>query len=446
MFARFVRSAMERLARATPTELAAIFETAATGAADLEDAGYPRGCQPSRGPVRFEVPGRGGLIVRVERSRLEADDFRLACLFERGSFVFGSVEDLYSFCAGPLARSLGLAVERQAVDLVTAATPDRQLPLTEVLIEEARGTRRRRTLTAEALADRLADDVHGQDIAIERVASVVAGQLAKRSPKRPGSILLLGPTGVGKTATIEALPEALRDLGFRDARVHRIDCAELGDDIQLTRILGVAPGYSGHTDSTALLDALRAPGAIVLFDEIEKACRALQDAILTLLDTGTLTDPNGKRVPCAHAIVALTSNLGWERFEAQLGNTPLGDRPAIARACRAHLVALGVRPELVGRIGALAVFGELGHGACRSVARSAVLTLASEYELRITEIDEVVLEVMVDLAHDSGAGARGLYHAARDVLAESLADVAGDKTVGGWAIVAGPPPILVPAA
>ena len=56
--------------------------------------------------------------------------------------------------------------------------------------------------------------IHGQDAALERIASTTVAQLRKRHPARPGSVALLGPTGAGKTATVEALPGALKSLGY----------------------------------------------------------------------------------------------------------------------------------------------------------------------------------------------------------------------------------------
>ena len=143
-------------------------------------------------------------------------------------------------------------------------------------------------LTTLALAARLALVIHGQDPALERVASATVTQLRKRHPARPGSVALLGPTGAGKTATVEALPAALKSLGYDDAEVFRLDCGELTDSIQLTRLLGSPPGYSGHAATTPLLTALERPGCILLVDEVEKAHPDLLDMLLGLLDAGRL--------------------------------------------------------------------------------------------------------------------------------------------------------------
>ena len=90
--------------------------TPRTGA-DLADAAYPPGADPARGPLRFVVPSRGGLLILVDEARYRADDFRLAVLFERGRCLFASVDDFREFCHGPLAGAFGITPEE-----ATAAT------------------------------------------------------------------------------------------------------------------------------------------------------------------------------------------------------------------------------------------------------------------------------------------------------------------------------------
>ena len=217
----------------------------------------------------------------------------------------------------------------------------------------------RATLTAASLAAELARVIHGQDAALERVASVTVAQLRKRHPARPGSVVLLGPTGAGKTATVEALPAALSSLGYDGARVFRLDCGELTDSIQLTRLLGSPPGYSGHAATTPLLTALERPGCILLVDEVEKAHPDLLDLLLGLLDAGRLSGPAGQDVDARHVVVAMTTSLESDELLAELGSTPLADRWAVQRTCAEHLRGRGLPPDLVGRIGAFAAYGDL---------------------------------------------------------------------------------------
>ena len=131
----------------------------------------------------------------------------------------------------------------------------RKAPAVTITIETPRDRRRHIVLT-EALGARLRRVVKGQDAALERVATTVATQLAKTSPTRPGTVLLLGATGTGKTTTIEALPTALDALGHRGTHVHRVDCGELASSHQIARLLGAPPGYVGHDEETPFGAAL----------------------------------------------------------------------------------------------------------------------------------------------------------------------------------------------
>src|SRR6185295_12831275 len=107
-----------------------------------------------------------------------------------------------------------------------------------------------------------------------------------------------------------------------------------------------------------------------------------------------------------------------------------------------HLREAGFPPDLVGRIGAFALYGELDEeDARRGIAESAIVALAAEYGLVVDSVDPVVLEVVEDIARDSaaGTGGRALHHAARELLAEPFAALAGDGPPAAVTIDAGPP-------
>src|SRR5208282_6318732 len=106
------------------------------------------------------------------------------------------------------------------------------------------------------------------------------------APGRPiGSLLLLGPTGCGKTRIVEATAEAL--LKNRRA-VIKIDCAEFQHSHEIAKLLGSPPGYLGHRETQALLSQEtlnqhhtdKVKISFVLFDEIEKASDALWNLLL----------------------------------------------------------------------------------------------------------------------------------------------------------------------
>jgi ATP-dependent Clp protease ATP-binding subunit ClpC len=254
-------------------------------------------------------------------------------------------------------------------------------------------------------------------------------------------VLLIGPTGVGKTTTVEALPAALRALGYEGARVFRIDCGELTDSIQLTRILGAPPGYSGHADTTPLITTLERPGCILLVDELEKAHPDVLDLLLGLLDAGRLRNPAGHAVKARHIVIALTTSMASDDLTLRLGRIPLEDRWAIQRTCADHLRASGIPSDLVGRIGAFAVFADVdGEDDRLGIAQAAVTSLGREYGLVVDHTDPVVLEVIRDIAGgDDSSGVRPLHHAARELLAGEFAELAADGPPLHVTIAAGPP-------
>src|SRR6266705_1925858 len=136
------------------------------------------------------------------------------------------------------------------------------------------------------------------------------------SPGRPvANLLFLGPTGAGKTRIVEAAAEIL----FGDSRaVIKVDCGEFQHSHEIAKLVGSPPGYLGHRDTHPLItqEALAASHtdklklSFLLFDEIEKASDALWQLLLGMLDKGTLTLGDNRRVDLSQTVIFMTSNLG----------------------------------------------------------------------------------------------------------------------------------------
>jgi ATP-dependent Clp protease ATP-binding subunit ClpB len=173
----------------------------------------------------------------------------------------------------------------------------------------------------EAFERELRRRVVGQDRAIRQLARVYQVHRAGLSaPGRPlANLLLLGPTGSGKTRLVEAAAEVL----FGDPRaVVKIDCAEFQHSHEIAKLIGSPPGYLGHRETSPLItqDVLerhyteKLKISLVLFDEIEKASDALWQLLLGILDKGTLTLGDNRRVDFSHSLIFLTSNLGSQEI------------------------------------------------------------------------------------------------------------------------------------
>jgi ATP-dependent Clp protease ATP-binding subunit ClpA len=136
------------------------------------------------------------------------------------------------------------------------------------------------------------------------------------SPGRPvANLLLLGPTGSGKTHIVEVGAQIL----FGDARaVLKVDCAEFQHSHEISKLLGSPPGYLGHRETHPVITQERLTQyhmpdlklSFVLFDEIEKASDALWQLLLGILDKATLTLGDNRRVDLSQCAIFMTSNLG----------------------------------------------------------------------------------------------------------------------------------------
>src|SRR5580693_3749000 len=170
----------------------------------------------------------------------------------------------------------------------------------------------------------------GQDEAIQQIVNIYQMNLTGMTPSnRPiGNFLFLGPTGSGKTRIVEATAEAL----VRNPRaVIKIDCAEFQHSHEIAKLIGSPPGYLGHRETHPLLsqevlnqyhsDTCKL--SFVLFDEIEKASDALWNLLLGILDKGTLTLGDNRKVDFSRALIFMTSNLGASEMSA-LVNPRLG--------------------------------------------------------------------------------------------------------------------------
>lgn len=144
-------------------------------------------------------------------------------------------------------------------------------------------------------------------------------------PDRPlANLLFLGPTGVGKTRSVEAMAESL--FGTRQAMT-KINCAEFQQHHEIAKILGAPPGYVGFREAKPLiskesLEAGWAPGkphiSMLLFDEVEKAAPEMWQLLLGMMDKGELTMGSSEIVNLARCVIVLTGNVGTTEMSSIL--------------------------------------------------------------------------------------------------------------------------------
>jgi ATP-dependent Clp protease ATP-binding subunit ClpC len=208
----------------------------------------------------------------------------------------------------------------------------------------------------------------------------------------------------------------------------------------VSRLIGAPPGYVGYDNPPRLLRALEKRGCILLLDEVEKAHPSiLGEVLLNFIDTGRLTSPRGATVEAAHAVVAMTSNLGAEQLEPRLHRIPLENRWAVQHECRLLLREEGIPSELLGRVGTFAVFRQLDEADLRSAASLAIQSVAREYGLELESVEPILADVVLDIAGQSDLGARTLEYAATELLSGPLMKALARRISGNVQIDPGPP-------
>ncbi len=295
----------------------------------------------------------------------------------------------------------------------------------------------------------LSAHIVGQPEAVNSVAPYVRLYQASLSPDgRPvGVFLLLGPSGTGKTRTVEALAQVLHG---DEKKVVKIDCGEFQMEHEVAKLIGAPPGYLGHKETTPMLNQARlnqttsdrSSLSIVLFDEIEKAAPSLQRLLLGVLDKAMLRLGDNTTVNFDRSIIFLTSNLGARDMLKMLkpgfgfaGPTPERiESEAKLREIGLNAVRRHFSPEFVNRIDSIVAYQPLDTSALEEILDQQLRRLQRHVFERMSvrsfaiEVDEAARALLLREGVSQEYGARELKRTIHRRILQPLAGlVAGNR-------------------
>lgn len=281
-------------------------------------------------------------------------------------------------------------------------------------------------------------EIVGQEKAIEAVVNTLSTLAAKEAgAKHPVAVMLLvGPTGVGKTLTAECLGKSL----FGNAFI-RFNMNEFAESHELGRLIGAPPGFVGHQRQGALFRFAEVyPRGLILLDEMEKAHPEVRDYFLQIFDKGEATDSRGRQADFRRFLFAMTSNIPLtESLAPKIGFSKEGDLDKeLNSRFLEELLEKHFRREFLARIDGIVVFQHLQRdGYARLLDRRLfqwTAAIESLHGIKLVFSGETK-DNLVELGVEQKEGARGFLRLIEKMFQPSFQDFIRSSQVRGEVVV-----------
>ncbi len=267
----------------------------------------------------------------------------------------------------------------------------------------------------------LSQYVIGQEEAIQTFAQAVRmAYTGLRDPRRPkGVFLFTGPSGVGKTELARVTAKIL--FGSENALI-RFDMSEYAERLNVSRLIGSAPGYVGYDQPGQLTQALRDhPYSVVLFDEVEKACSEIYDLFLQLFDEGRITDSHGRLADGRNCFFIMTSNLTAKQDRSGGFGFMVSTREQKPQM-NEEAIRSFFRPEFLNRVDHIIHFRPLDLDDLAEIARMEIDKLVvrlADQSVRLS-YDNGILALIANEAAHTESGARAIKRVVENLIAVPL--------------------------
>ncbi len=270
--------------------------------------------------------------------------------------------------------------------------------------------------------------VFGQDNAIGTLTDAIRlSRSGLGNEQKPiGSFIFAGPTGVGKTEVTQQLAKVM------GVELIRFDMSEYMERHAVSRLIGAPPGYVGFDQGGLLTDSvIKNPYSVVLLDEIEKAHSDIYNILLQVMDHGTLTDNNGRKVDFRNVVLVMTTNAGVQ----ETARKSIGFKQQDHSHDALSEINRTFSPEFRNRLDGIIWFNHLDSDVILQVVDKFIVELQAQLDNKgvSLEVSNEAREWMSEKGYDKNMGARPMARLIQEQVKKNLANelLFGELVDGG---------------
>ena len=373
---------------------------------EFSPCALPPGCQPRYAALGF-ARREGGAYLMYWRPavRYEGPDGVLRALFDRSAWRFES----YGQLAARLRTLHPAKTVEAAVFPVLEPSPE---PKPAPKPEPAPAPEQMGALFPRLVRE-LGARVLGQERAVEAASFRLCAHIGKSAPARPLSLILYGPTGVGKSELAKAVAPALERCGGPRCQTVWTELNTFTQPHSVHRLIGAPPGYVGYDDPPVFEAVRENPRTVFLFDELDKAHPEVLKMFLSVLDEGRVTarrpGKDGQReLDFRQCVFIFTTNADLSDCGGRsVGFSIDGPKQETAapatlaerlyqenESARRAMVRQGVLSEIAGRFTGLIGFQPLTLAARRDITRKQLRALGREYGVVIADAESATVAAL----------------------------------------------------